>query len=224
MVFLVGLLDLVGAYETLQDFLTPVAPGAVIETIETLQQDTSTSTSVVAFVVGAGVGRLGGERRDERRHQVGQPRVRPGRDAAVLEDADRRDRPRLPDGPRARRPAPAHRLRRAARHRDRGQGRPRRRLRALLDDPALAARLRRDPALLRARLLPRAERRPPQLDLADARVAGRRGRLARRCRGSSRSTRASPTPTRRPTARSRAASCCSSGSTTRPSPCSSARS
>ena len=53
MVFLVGLLDLVGAYETLKEFLSPVAPGAVIETIETLQRDTSKSTSVVAFVVGA---------------------------------------------------------------------------------------------------------------------------------------------------------------------------
>jgi membrane protein len=53
MVFLVGLLDLLGAYEALQDFLAPVAPGDVIDTIETLQDDTSTSTSVVAFVVGA---------------------------------------------------------------------------------------------------------------------------------------------------------------------------
>jgi membrane protein len=53
MVFLVGLLDLVGAYETLKDFLAPVAPGEVLETIETLQRDTSKSTSVVAFVVGA---------------------------------------------------------------------------------------------------------------------------------------------------------------------------
>ena len=53
MVFLVGLLDLFGAYEALEDFLTPVAPEAVIDTIETLQRDTSTSTSVVAFVVGA---------------------------------------------------------------------------------------------------------------------------------------------------------------------------
>jgi membrane protein len=52
-VFLVGLLDLVGAYETLKDFLAPVAPHAVIETIETLQQDTSKSTSALAFVIGA---------------------------------------------------------------------------------------------------------------------------------------------------------------------------
>ncbi|MBA2462242.1 MAG: YihY/virulence factor BrkB family protein [Actinobacteria bacterium] len=53
MVFLVGLLDLIGAYETLQEFLAPVAPGDVLDTIDTLQQDTSKSTSVVAFIVGA---------------------------------------------------------------------------------------------------------------------------------------------------------------------------
>ncbi len=53
MVFLVGLLDLIGAYETLHEFLAPVAPGAVLETIDTLQQETSKGTSVVAFFVGA---------------------------------------------------------------------------------------------------------------------------------------------------------------------------
>jgi membrane protein len=53
MVFLVGLLDLLGAYETLKEFLGPIAPGAVLETIQTLQEDTSKSTSVLAFVVGA---------------------------------------------------------------------------------------------------------------------------------------------------------------------------
>ncbi|MDX6439331.1 MAG: rane protein [Gaiellaceae bacterium] len=52
-VFLVGLLDLVGAYDTLKEFLAPVAPGDVLKTIDTLQQDTSKGTSVVAFVVGA---------------------------------------------------------------------------------------------------------------------------------------------------------------------------
>lgn len=52
-VFLVGLLDLIGAYEALEDFLAPVAPGDVLDTIERLQADTSTRTSVVAFVVGA---------------------------------------------------------------------------------------------------------------------------------------------------------------------------
>ena len=53
MVFLVGLLDLFGAYDTLREFLAPVAPAEVLETIETLQRDTSKSTSVVAFFVGA---------------------------------------------------------------------------------------------------------------------------------------------------------------------------
>ena len=52
-VFLVGLLDLVGAYEALKDFLAPVAPGDVIDTIETLQQETTKGTSAFAFVVGA---------------------------------------------------------------------------------------------------------------------------------------------------------------------------
>ena len=52
-VFLVGLLDLLGAYEALKDFLAPVAPGDVLDTIETLQKDTSSSSSAVAFVVGA---------------------------------------------------------------------------------------------------------------------------------------------------------------------------
>jgi membrane protein len=53
MIFLVGLLDLVQAYDTLRDFLAPIAPGAVLETIDTLQEETSKGTSVVAFVVGA---------------------------------------------------------------------------------------------------------------------------------------------------------------------------
>ena len=53
MVFLIGLLDLFGAYDALKEFLAPVAPGDVLTTIDTLQQDTSTGTSVVAFVVGA---------------------------------------------------------------------------------------------------------------------------------------------------------------------------
>lgn len=52
-VFLVGLLDLVDAYPTLKDFLAPIAPGDVLETIDTLQRETSKSTSVLAFFVGA---------------------------------------------------------------------------------------------------------------------------------------------------------------------------
>jgi membrane protein len=52
-VFLVGLLDLIGAYGALKDFLVPVAPGDVLDTVDTLQQDTSRGTSAVAFVLGA---------------------------------------------------------------------------------------------------------------------------------------------------------------------------
>jgi membrane protein len=52
-IFLVGLADLFGVYGTLEEFLAPVAPDEVLDTIETLQKDTSTETSVVAFVVGA---------------------------------------------------------------------------------------------------------------------------------------------------------------------------
>ena len=52
-VLLVGLLGLVGAYDELQDFLNPVAPDAVTDLIEQLQQDSSRGGSVVAVVVGA---------------------------------------------------------------------------------------------------------------------------------------------------------------------------
>lgn len=53
MLFLVGLLDLIGAYEALKEFLAPIAPGDVLATIETLQEGTSKGTSLVAFFVGA---------------------------------------------------------------------------------------------------------------------------------------------------------------------------
>jgi membrane protein len=52
-VLLVGLLGLVGAYDELQDFLNPVAPQAVTDLIEQLQEDSSGSGSAVAVVVGA---------------------------------------------------------------------------------------------------------------------------------------------------------------------------
>ena len=52
-VLLVGLLGLVGAYDGLQDFLNPVAPEAVTDLIEQLQNDSGGSGSVVAVVVGA---------------------------------------------------------------------------------------------------------------------------------------------------------------------------
>ncbi|MGH2921910.1 MAG: YihY/virulence factor BrkB family protein [Gaiellaceae bacterium] len=52
-VLLVGLLDLIGAYDQLQEFLNPVAPQAVTDLIEQLQEDSSGGASVVAVVVGA---------------------------------------------------------------------------------------------------------------------------------------------------------------------------
>ena len=52
-VFLVGLLDLLGAYDTLQDFLNPVAPAAVTDLIEQLQEDSGGGGSALAVVVGA---------------------------------------------------------------------------------------------------------------------------------------------------------------------------
>jgi membrane protein len=51
-VALVGLLDLVGAYDSLQSFLNPVAPKAVTDLIKSFQKDSGGGGSVVAFVVG----------------------------------------------------------------------------------------------------------------------------------------------------------------------------
>jgi membrane protein len=51
-VALIGLLDLVNAYGTLQSFLNPVAPKAVTDLIKSLQKDSGGGGSVVAFVVG----------------------------------------------------------------------------------------------------------------------------------------------------------------------------
>ena len=52
-VFLIGLLDLVGAYSTLQDFLNPVAPQAVTDLIQQLQKDSRGGNSAAAVVLGA---------------------------------------------------------------------------------------------------------------------------------------------------------------------------
>jgi membrane protein len=51
-VALVGLLDLIGAYDALQSFLNPVAPKAVTDLIQSFQHDSGGSGSIVAFVVG----------------------------------------------------------------------------------------------------------------------------------------------------------------------------
>jgi membrane protein len=53
MVFLVGLLGLVSAYDELREFLTPIAPGDVVDTIDTLQADSQGNASLIAFLLGA---------------------------------------------------------------------------------------------------------------------------------------------------------------------------
>jgi membrane protein len=50
---LIGLLDLVNAYDALQRFLDPVAPKAVTQLIATFKQDSGGSGSVVALVIGS---------------------------------------------------------------------------------------------------------------------------------------------------------------------------
>jgi len=51
MIFLIALLDLVGAYDSLQKFLAPVAPQSVTNIIDQLQRDTG-SASVVLLALG----------------------------------------------------------------------------------------------------------------------------------------------------------------------------
>jgi membrane protein len=52
-VFLLGLLGLIDAYDDLRDFLAPVAPGDVLETVDRLQADSTGASAGLAFVVGA---------------------------------------------------------------------------------------------------------------------------------------------------------------------------
>jgi membrane protein len=52
-IFLVAMLDLVGAYSALQDFLDPVAPQAVSDLIDQLQEDSGGGGTIVALVAGA---------------------------------------------------------------------------------------------------------------------------------------------------------------------------
>jgi membrane protein len=53
-IFLVGLLGLIDAYDDLRQFLAPVAPGAVLDTIEEIQKTTrDNGASAAAFVLGA---------------------------------------------------------------------------------------------------------------------------------------------------------------------------
>jgi membrane protein len=54
MVFLVGFLGLIGAYDSMQQFLNPVAPKAVTDLLQTFQESSKSSgNSATALVVGA---------------------------------------------------------------------------------------------------------------------------------------------------------------------------
>ena len=52
-IFLVGMLDLIGAYDSLQSFLNPVAPKSVTDIINQLQQDSGGGGTVAAIFLGA---------------------------------------------------------------------------------------------------------------------------------------------------------------------------
>jgi membrane protein len=52
-VFLVAVLGLIGAYDSLQSFLNPVAPKSVTDIVKQLEQDSSTGGSAFAAVLGA---------------------------------------------------------------------------------------------------------------------------------------------------------------------------
>jgi membrane protein len=52
-IFLVGMLDLIGAYDSLQSFIDPVAPKSVTDIIRQLKKDSGGSSSVAAVVLGA---------------------------------------------------------------------------------------------------------------------------------------------------------------------------
>jgi membrane protein len=52
-VFLVGLLGLIDAYDDLRDFLAPIAPGDVLATVDRLQADSTGTAAGLAFVLGA---------------------------------------------------------------------------------------------------------------------------------------------------------------------------
>jgi membrane protein len=53
MIFLVAVLGLIGAYDTLESFLSPIAPQSVLDILNQLQQDSTGSGSAVAVALGA---------------------------------------------------------------------------------------------------------------------------------------------------------------------------
>ena len=145
-ILLIGLLGLFGngAFDSLEQFVGSVAPHGVISMIDLAKQDAAQNKSGSAIAFGLGVvaalwaatGAIG------RADQGGQPRLRPDRDAAVLEAAPDRARARHRHRARARRDVPADRLRRRRSATRSCALRPRRQLQAVLEHPPLADRVR----------------------------------------------------------------------------------
>ena len=94
-ILLIGLLGLFGdrAFDSLEQFVGSGRAARRVSMIDLAKEDAAQNKggSAIAFVVGLVLARLGGDRRDGRADQGGQPRVRPARDPAVLEAAADRD-------------------------------------------------------------------------------------------------------------------------------------
>ena len=122
-ILLVGLLGPDRRLRLADGALDPVAPNGVLDDDRRRAAETRPATAARRSRSRSARRRpLGGERRDRRGDQGGQPCVRPAGDAAVLEDAADRDPARRPDRRRHGGRVPADRLRRPARRRDRETG------------------------------------------------------------------------------------------------------
>ncbi len=222
-VLLVGLLGLFGGYDQLQTFLGAVAPNAVVDAIQIAQDSASgKGGSLVAVIVGGALAIWAAS----------------GAMNTIVK-ATNRAYERVET-------RPFYRLRAIsivlvlltglvtagmfllivfggpigeaiAKRANLGE-----RVHGRMGHPPLADRIRGDPAVLLARLLPRPELRAPQLEMGLTRFVPRRADVARPVGPLRALHRASRARTTGRTARSPARSCCSSGSTTRRSRCSSA--
>ena len=147
-------------------------------------------------------GAVGGDRCDGDDRQGGQSRLRLHRDAPHAAGAAHLALPRHAHGADDVGDGRAHRLRRPARLRDRAEGSPRERVGHRLGDPPLAGHAGGARHVLRARLLPGAER-PARRSGSGSRPAPSSARSSgSRSPACSRSTRASAARTRARTARS----------------------
>ena len=178
--FLVGALGLFNLFDDVEDLLDPIAPDGVLTFISSLQQDSRGETSAVAFAIGLFAAVWVASGRDALRDQGG-------------EHARMSCRRRGLSGTSASSPSCSSSctgittagvfllivVGGALGNAISATARSWQRLQLVVGHPALADRVLRDPALLRSRLLPRAEQAAAQLEVAHARVGRRRAALAR---------------------------------------------